>query len=110
MPVRWPNLLAHGAVLALAARGTIGAGSVTRDRMDYTDAVPTFWKEQTPSNIVKRHHADAPAFMIVTSTLTGGHRIRIALDRVPRLHALVDLRGGRPAAMGTAPVHRGGLL
>ncbi|NJM41556.1 MAG: hypothetical protein HC853_12730, partial [Anaerolineae bacterium] len=56
--------------LGTAACGTIGAGSVTRDRMDYTDAVATSWKEQTLSNIIKLRYADAPVFLDVSSLIS----------------------------------------
>lgn len=64
--------LAFGLTLPLvtAACSTIGAGSVTRDRMDYTDAVATSWKEQTLSNIVKLRYADAPVFLDVSSLIS----------------------------------------
>lgn len=56
--------------LAVAGCGTFGAGSVTRDRMDYTDAVATSWKEQTLSNIVKLRYSDAPVFLDVSSLIS----------------------------------------
>ena len=56
--------------LAASACGTIGAGTVTRDRSGYTDAVATSWKEQTLANIVKLRYADAPVFLDVSSLIS----------------------------------------
>jgi len=61
-----------GLVLAagVAACGTIGASTVTRDRTDYTEAISTSWKEQTLGNIMRLRYGDAPVFLDVSSLIS----------------------------------------
>jgi hypothetical protein len=49
---------------------SIGAGSVHRDRLDYSEALTTSWKEQTLLNIVKLRYADTPVFLEVSSVIS----------------------------------------
>lgn len=59
------------AVMALvSACGTIGAGSVHRDRLDYNQALATSWKEQMLLNIVRLRYADTPVFLDVSSVIS----------------------------------------
>lgn len=57
-------------LLALPACATIGAGSVRRDCLDYTEALAKAWKEQTLLNIVKLRYADTPVFLEVSSVIS----------------------------------------
>jgi hypothetical protein len=58
-------------VLALLPACTsIGAGSVHRDRLDYSEALTSSWKEQTLLNIVKLRYADTPVFLEVSSVIS----------------------------------------
>jgi hypothetical protein len=57
-------------VLAIGCR-SIGPGTVQRDRLHYSAAVAESWKEQLLLNIVKTRYGDAPAFMEVSSLVSG---------------------------------------
>jgi hypothetical protein len=56
--------------LILAGCSSIGPGSVTRDRVDYANAVSDSWKDQMLTNIVRLRYADAPTFMDVSSVIS----------------------------------------
>lgn len=56
--------------VGVAACGTIGASSVTRDRTDYTEAISTSWKEQTLGNIMRLRYGDSPVFLDVSSLIS----------------------------------------
>jgi hypothetical protein len=58
------------AMLALSACASIGAGSMKRDCLDYTEALAKAWKEQTLLNVVKLRYADTPVFLEVTSVIS----------------------------------------
>jgi len=63
--------LLWGACLLLLLTGCagIGAGTVSRDRFDYTEAISDSWKRQMLLNMVKMRYGDAPVFLDVASVI-----------------------------------------
>jgi hypothetical protein len=59
------------AVLLTAGCRSIGPDTVRRDQMHYSTAVADSWKEQLLLNIVRTRFGDAPAFMEVSSVVSG---------------------------------------
>ncbi len=58
-------------LLPVAACGTIGPATVSRDRVDYASSIGNSWKEQTLLNIVKLRYADMPIFLEVAQVVAG---------------------------------------
>lgn len=59
-----------GAILLLSACASIGPGTVSRDRFDYTAAISDSWKHQMLFNMIKIRYGDAPVFMDVSSVIS----------------------------------------
>ena len=55
----------------VAACSSIGPPTVSRDRIEYVDAIGTSWERETLLNIVKLRYGHAPVFLSVTQVVTG---------------------------------------
>jgi hypothetical protein len=58
------------AVLFFVGCASIGPGTVTRDRFDYTGAISDSWKHQMLFNMIKIRYGDAPVFLDVSSVIS----------------------------------------
>ncbi len=57
--------------LSITACSSIGPGTVSRDRVDYVNAIGNSWERETLLNIVKLRYGHAPIFPSVTQVVTG---------------------------------------
>jgi len=65
------SLAAAVLVCFVGACGSVGPGTVQRDRVEYGDAIAESWKQQTLLNIVKVRYGDFPVFLEVAQVVAG---------------------------------------
>lgn len=88
--------LSLAGLLFLAACSSIGPGSVTRDRVDYANALSDSWKDQMLLNIVRLRYGDTPTFMDVSSVISA-----YTLQEVAQIGGTVNI--GSPNNTTTLP-------
>ncbi|MHC4942804.1 MAG: hypothetical protein ACYTG7_07260 [Planctomycetota bacterium] len=67
--IRMISKLSLLVLLSFTACHSIGPGLLTRDRMDYMEAIADSWKRMMLLNIVKLRYGDAPVFLEVASVI-----------------------------------------
>jgi hypothetical protein len=64
-------ILVLNALLLAAGCNTIGPGTITRNRIEYSSSVGDSWKRQLLLNIVKLRYVDPPSFVDVGQIVAG---------------------------------------
>jgi hypothetical protein len=67
----WKNAVSLLFLFWVAACSSIGPATVSRDRIDYVNAIGTSWERETLLNIIKLRYGHAPVFLSVTQVVTG---------------------------------------
>lgn len=71
MSIAWKAVIGVLLGSILAGCNSLGPATVTRDRLDYNNALATSWKEQLLQNIVRLRYMDTVQFMDVSSIVSG---------------------------------------
>ena len=90
-------LLSGFVILLLVGCSSIGPGTVTRDRFDYTGAVAESWKSQMLLNLVKIRYGDTPVFLDV-GQIVAGYAFQRSLSAVATAN---ELTGSPPPSVPT---------
>jgi hypothetical protein len=94
-------LAAAGVLLTSTGCHSMGPGTVTTDRFDYSTAIADSWKQQTLLNIVKLRYVDLPVFVDVSSVVAG-YSMQTGVSVGGRLSSQSSLLGNSLNASGQA--------
>jgi hypothetical protein len=108
MNTSYPSLLLKVSFLGalvpgLAGCKSIGPGSVTRDRADYSTSIGDSWKQQTLLNIMKLRYLDLPVF-VDGSSVVAGYSLQTGINAGGAFPAN-DALGGNTATIGGSAIY-----